>query len=82
MELKDYFSILPAFRGLYSDIAYDYQDVLSTQVTNPYISAEEAVLSHDELRAFLNRAKLLKTETATEENFDKRYWPGDKEEKK
>jgi len=82
VELKDYFSILPAFRGLYSDISYDYQDVLSTSVTNPYISAKETVLKHDELRDFLNRANLLKTETATEEDFDKRYWPGDKEEKK
>lgn len=81
VELKNYFSILPAFRGLYSDIAYDYQDVLSSKVTNPYISADEAVLSHDELKAFLKRANLLKTETTTEDNFDQRYWPGDKEEK-
>lgn len=81
VELKSYFSILPAFRGLYSDIAYDYQEVLSSKVTNPYISADEAVLSHDELRAFLNRASLLKSETTTEDDFDQRYWPGDKEEK-
>lgn len=80
VELKSYFSILPAFRGLYSDIAYDYHDVLSKMVDNPYISADEDVLTHDELRAFLRRANLLETET-TEDNFDKRYWPGDKEEK-
>ena len=81
VELKDYFSILPAFRGLYSEINYDYQDILNGGVTNPYISAKEVVLSHDELRDFLNRANLLNTKITIQDGFDKRYWPGDKEEK-
>lgn len=81
VELKDYFSILPAFRGLYSDIAYDYQGVVSTNVGNPYISADETPLSLDELRDFLIRANLLNAETGVEDKFDQRYWPGDKEEK-
>ena len=36
VELKDYFSVLPAFRGMYRETEYDYTDIVSTNVHNPY----------------------------------------------
>ena len=76
VELERYFSVLPAFRGIYHDIAYDYTDVVSTNITNPYISAQEQPLSITEIRAFLRRNGLLATPA---EATSARYWPGDKE---
>lgn len=79
MELSRYFAVLPAFRGIYHNIDYDYPDVVSTRVTNPYISAEEEPLTHEELRNFLKEHRLLEEPGETTEQ---RYWPGDKEEKR
>lgn len=79
LELKKYFSVLPAFRGIYHDIQYDYSDMVSTTVTNPYVSAEETPFSVEEIRSLLKEYKLLGT---PDEPTQARYWPGDKEEKK
>ena len=49
------------------------------QVDNPYISADLKPLNMAELRAFIVDNHLLQTEEKSE--FDKRYWPGDKEER-
>lgn len=78
LELQRYFSVLPAFRGIYHDIQYDYPDLVSSEVTNPYVSAEETPLSVEEIRRLLRDYKLLGT---PEETTSARYWPGDKEEK-
>lgn len=59
VELINYFSVLPAFRGMYSDIQYDYQDIQSDKVTKAYNSSEEEALSKEELRVFLQENKLL-----------------------
>ena len=78
LELKRYFSVLPAFRSIYHDISYDYLDIVSSQVSNPYISAEETPLSIAEIRQRLKDYDLLippKNPAAS------RYWPGDKEER-
>jgi FlaA1/EpsC-like NDP-sugar epimerase len=77
VELPDYFSVLPAFRGVYQNIAYDYADLISEKVTNPYISAKEDCLSLAEIKNFLLEKKLLQTPT---ESMAARYWPGDKEQ--
>lgn len=79
LELKQYFSVLPAFRGIYYDIQYDYPDLVSTTVINPYVSAEEQPYSIERIRTILKEYKLL---GAPEKITDTRYWPGDKEEKK
>jgi len=79
VELPDYFSVLPAFRGIYHDIDYNYQYLVDTTVDNPYISANEQPLDHDALRNFLLENSLLGEPT---ESTARRYWPGDKEEKK
>lgn len=76
VELDEYFSVLPAFRGIYHDIPYDYPGILSAAVTNPYVSAEERPLSVNEIREFLRVNDLLDT---PEQETAQRYWPGDKE---
>ena len=78
VELKDYFAVLPAFRGIYHDIPYDYKEFVSGMVDNPYMSADEKPLSVKGIRDFLKKNDLL---GAPLESSDTRYWPGDKEEK-
>ncbi len=78
VELEDYFSVLPAFRGLYADIPYDYNGILSDTVTNPYVSSDEVPMTHDELRNFLNSNHLLEINKFQDNHPDQRYWPGDK----
>ncbi len=80
VELERYFSVLPAFRGLYNDISYEYENIISTDVINPYISAEESHLDHDSLRKFLLSNNLLDSSRYEKNHPDKRYWPGDKKE--
>lgn len=79
LELRKYFSVLPAFRGIYHDIQYDYPDLVNATVTNPYVSAEEAPLTVQQIRNFLKNNQLL---GQPDETTQVRYWPGDKEEKK
>jgi FlaA1/EpsC-like NDP-sugar epimerase len=59
VELKEYFSVLPAFRGVYKDIYYAYQDKVTETVTNPYVSADEPCLTQDELKEFLYSNNLI-----------------------
>jgi FlaA1/EpsC-like NDP-sugar epimerase len=80
VELEDYFSVLPAFRGFYKDISYEYPGMVTDCVGNPYVSENEPLLSRDELRAFLYRHDLLTLGGEVATHPDKRYWPGDKEE--
>jgi FlaA1/EpsC-like NDP-sugar epimerase len=77
IEIESYFSILPAFRGIYHDISYEYPDQVSDTVDNPYISSEQAVLTVDEISNLLREYNLL---DEPGESISKRYWPGDKEE--
>jgi len=76
VELENYFSILPAFRGIYSDIDYKYDNLTSDSVTNPYISANEACLTVKEITKLLRLYNLLGSANTGETS---RYWPGDKE---
>ena len=78
LELERYFSVLPAFRGVYHDIDYDYPGLITQTVTNPYISADEIPLSVDVICQLLKDYKLL---DSPDEQTSERYWPGDKEEK-
>ncbi|MEW6218606.1 MAG: polysaccharide biosynthesis protein [Thermodesulfobacteriota bacterium] len=59
VELGRYFVVLPAFRGLYEGIGYDYPDVLSTTVTNPYVSSRETAIDRETVRSFLRQNGLL-----------------------
>jgi len=76
IELDEYFSVLPAFRGLYRDISYDYDGIVSHEVTNPYISQDEPYMSMDDLKIFLTKYNLIIDEQKSPPS--QRYWPGDK----
>ena len=78
IELERYFAVLPAFRGMYGLIEYDYPGVLSRIVDNPYVSADEAALSITELRQFLVDNQLLAMTPEEQSHPDQRYWAGDK----
>ena len=78
VELKNYFSILTAFRGIYNKINYDYDDIFSLKVDKAYISEREANLSIDKIKKILIKNNILKKPDQT---ISKRYWPGDKEQK-
>jgi len=77
LELDHYFSVLPAFRGIYHEIRYDYENLVDSHVQNPYVSMHETPLGVDEIRQLLKSCNLLKT---PEDKSISRYWPGDKEE--
>ena len=78
IELDQYFSVLPAYRGIYREIDYSYQNYVSSTVNNPYNSAVEANMSRGQLKAYLIDNGLV-TDGGGELPLE-RYWPGDKEE--
>jgi hypothetical protein len=53
------FAVLPAFRSVYEEIAYDYADIVSTDVRDAYVSSPENALSIEELRAYCEQHELL-----------------------
>jgi FlaA1/EpsC-like NDP-sugar epimerase len=61
LELPRYFVVLPAFRGIYKDITYDYPEVLSSVVDNPYISKEQHPMSVSEIQTFMKKNNLIKS---------------------
>ena len=61
VELVNYFSVQPAFRGVYHDIAYNYPGVVTEEVTKSYISAEEKSMTVPEIKKFLQGNRLLNT---------------------
>jgi len=79
LELEKYFSITPAFKGIYSDISYNYESLVSDEVKNPYVSAEVPSLSLIEVSAMLKNYGLL--DIPSDESTSQ-YWPGDKESAK
>ena len=78
VELEDYFAVLPAFRGFHKHVEYNYDNLVSDTVNNPYVSAKANMMTHPQIKDFLQNNRLL---TIAEDQFGERYWPGDKEEK-
>jgi FlaA1/EpsC-like NDP-sugar epimerase len=76
IELNKFFSVLPAFRGIYSDIKYNYSNIVSEIVKDPYVSEQQTSLTVKEVKDFLRDNNLLLGSNNME---DARYWPGDKE---
>jgi len=74
-ELSRYFAVLPAFRGLYRDISYEYPDILSQSVTNPYHSGNETPLTKTKLISFLKDNDLLHEDPTEHKHPEERYWP-------
>lgn len=78
VELDQYFSVLPAFRGLYQDITYDYKNLISEDVNDPYVSEQEAPLDKEQLKEFLLSNRLIDPNNVAKNHPDERYWPGDR----
>ena len=77
LELNNFFSILPAFRGIYSTINYNYNSILNEIVKDPYKSEKQIPLTVEEIKFFLRNNELLLDSNDTDQKA--RYWPGDKE---
>jgi FlaA1/EpsC-like NDP-sugar epimerase len=75
LELPRYFAVMPAFQGLYRSIRYEYPEVLSDQVTNPYHSGNETPLTKAELQDFLIQNHLLHEDPEICKHPQERYWP-------
>ena len=79
IELEDYFAVLPAFRGLFPDTTYRYENQVDRVVSNPYISSNEQCLSVTELHNLLIKYGLFsKSKPELTHETSNRYWPGDK----
>ena len=59
VELTEMFSVLPAFRSVYEDIAYNYADIVNTNVTDPYVSSPDNSMPLELLRDFCLEHELL-----------------------
>ena len=59
VELKKYFVVLPAFRSIYKEIGYSYEDMVSNQVGRPYISEQEPFMTKNEIKAVLKKNDLI-----------------------
>ncbi len=77
VELPHYFAVLPAFRGFYRKITYNYEDIVSKEVQNPYNSNQTTPLTPSQTRAFLQQHHLLKPLDVNKDLPLKRYWPGE-----
>ncbi len=58
-ELKNYFTVFPAFRGMYQNISYNYPDIINKSVSNPYCSNDEECMTQLDLKIFLRKNHLL-----------------------
>lgn len=59
VELENYFSVLPAFRGVALTVDYSYPNSVSNIVDRAYVSSEEVPLTKDEIKQFLRANSLL-----------------------
>jgi len=80
IELKKYFSIIPAFLSIHKDVDYTYPEMLSPKVTRPYHSGNETPLTCDKLKTFLFENNLLEGELEKDYKPSKRYWGDEKKQ--
>ena len=59
VELRKYFVILPAFKNVYESIEYKYHDVSEIGISAPYNSANQPVMSVDEIKSYLKKHGLI-----------------------
>ena len=78
VELERYFAVLPAFKDIYQEVDYSYPGIVSQTVSKAYNSANENVLSHQDLRDFLYANSLLTGENHKEFVPAERYWGKEK----
>jgi FlaA1/EpsC-like NDP-sugar epimerase len=77
MELELYFTVIPAFRGQYQNIKYEYPNVISTEIKNPYHSGNEQPLSKKEILEFLKQNSLIEKSVTKKEFYSEWYWPNE-----
>ncbi len=58
-ELQKYFVILPAFRSVYSHIAYEYPGTISNKTIQPYTSEQVEPMNREDLKTFLKTNRLV-----------------------
>lgn len=75
VELESYFSVMPAFRGIYREIDYGYDGIVDSDVSDPYVSENQSQLSVAQIRDLLVEYGLAASVGTSVVN---RYWPGDK----
>ena len=73
-ELPRYFVVLPAYGSIYHEIQYQYPDIVSKDVSNPYNSQNEEPMTKANLKNLLKKTGLLYEDTVTEHPSE-RYWP-------
>lgn len=78
IELELYYAVKPAFSSLFKDIEYDYPTFVSEEVTKPYNSSNEPILSQKDLRSFLYKNDLLEGGFTEMYQPDRRYWGDEK----
>jgi FlaA1/EpsC-like NDP-sugar epimerase len=74
VELKKYFVVLPAFRSIYKEIEYSYEDMVSNQVSRPYISEQESFMIQNEIKVVLEENDLIAPFEKSAHPAE-RYWP-------
>jgi len=59
-ELNNMFMVKPSIPPIYDVIDYDdYENLTNKVVTNPYVSADEAYMSVEEIKAYLTKHKVI-----------------------
>ncbi len=74
-ELREYFVVMPAFKSLYRNIEYQYSDIISKSVKNPYNSSNETYLNKKQIKEFLTINGLLSGDRDNVFTPTERYWP-------
>ncbi len=59
IELENYFVVKPAFMDMYTNIEYSYENIISSKVEEHYRSSSQKKLTHDEIKQFLIKNKIL-----------------------
>tara|TARA_B110000977_G_C11076067_1_gene491209 strand:- start:914 stop:1948 length:1035 start_codon:yes stop_codon:yes gene_type:complete len=59
VETTKYFAVLPAFRNVYSEISYEYEDAIAGTLNNCYISYDQPAMPKKKIKQLLKECQLL-----------------------
>lgn len=59
LELKDMFVVKPAFRSIYGEVTYEYENAVSKEVERSYVSTSEPAMNVEEIKDYLLELKVL-----------------------
>ena len=60
IELERYFVVLPAFRGVYEQIQFEYPNEIRRGADRPYVSRTEPAMSVESIRGWLRESGLAR----------------------